>query len=247
VKSFFSWCKDQQYIATNPAKPVKSPRLGKCGSRRNFCSAKQRDDLIQNAPDDDLKFVLFVGFHAGLRKIEIIEARRDWFDLENGIIWVRKAEAGSKRLRTGEKPFHIKDRDERPITMTQPLKKFLKTYLNRPLEPLDFVLYPRVPHGCSIYRYDFRKPFEEYMVAQKCPEVTAHMMRRTFASLLVQAGVSLYKVSKWLGDGEAVTAEHYGHLQDNDREIDKMLAPRPVRRRIRPREFRRSRHEAIAA
>ena len=30
--------------------------------------------------------------------------------------------------------------------------------------------------------------------------MTPHIMRHTFASLLASAGVSIYKIAKWLGD-----------------------------------------------
>jgi site-specific recombinase XerD len=47
------------------------------------------------------------------------------------------------------------------------------------------------------------------------------VMRHTFASLLVQAGVSVYKVARWLGDGVEVVEEHYGHLAPKDSDIEK--------------------------
>ena len=50
-------------------------------------TAAQRDKLIKDAPSDDLRFILFAGFHCGMRKNEIIEARVDWFDLgESGAV-----------------------------------------------------------------------------------------------------------------------------------------------------------------
>lgn len=44
-------------------------------------------------------------------------------------------------------------------------------------------------------------------------DVTLHTMRHTCASRLVQAGVPLYTVSKWLGHSSIVTTERYAHLQ----------------------------------
>jgi len=43
-------------------------------------------------------------------------------------------------------------------------------------------------------------------------EVTFHTLRHTFASWLVQAGVPLYKVSKWLGHHSITVTERYAHL-----------------------------------
>jgi len=47
-------------------------------------------------------------------------------------------------------------------------------------------------------------------------------MRRTFASLRVSAGVSIYKVAAWLGDRLATTEKHYAYLVPADEEIEKI-------------------------
>jgi site-specific recombinase XerD len=53
--------------------------------------------------------------------------------------------------------------------------------------------------------------------------VTAHVMRHTFAALLLSGGVSLYKVARWLGDGAKVVEDHYGHLVAEDQEIERLV------------------------
>lgn len=223
IKAFFHWCTEQNIIAVDPAKPVKRPELGKEGAKHTFCSASLRDKIIAQAEDPDLKFILYCGFHAGLRRLEISEARRDWFDLDNKILWVRKSDKRNGRVRPGERAFPIKNGNERPIPLTTPFAEFLRTYLKEDLSPLDFPLKPHIGYGKCKYRYDIEKPFNLHMQAMKCPHVTPHTMRRTFASLLVQRGIPLYKVAKWLGDTEKVTAEHYAHLAPDDQSVDSML------------------------
>ena len=83
---------------------------------------------------------------------------------------------------------------------------------------------PKVKHGKGKYRYDFHRPYNDYMSAQDLRWVTAHVMRHTFASLLVQAGVSIYKVARWMGDGVEVVEKHYAHLAPQDRDIERMLS-----------------------
>jgi integrase len=48
--------------------------------------------------------------------------------------------------------------------------------------------------------------------AAKLPDVTAHTLRHTFASRLVQRGVSIYKVQKLLGHSDIRMTERYSHL-----------------------------------
>jgi hypothetical protein len=47
-------------------------------------------------------------------------------------------------------------------------------------------------------------------------------MRRSFASNLASAGVSIYKVAQWLGDGVEVVERSYGHLAPADQDVNKV-------------------------
>jgi len=50
-----------------------------------------------------------------------------------------------------------------------------------------------------------------------------HLFRHTFASRAVQAGVPIYKVSKWLGHASVKTTEIYAHLAEGyDPDIEKI-------------------------
>jgi integrase len=100
--------------------------------------------------------------------------------------------------------------------MTAELREWLRDVygLHQP-----FMLAPTVKHGRYRYRYDFRKAFDA--LVNRCGlAVTFHDLRRTFASLLVSRGVSLYKVAKWLGDELVTVQTHYGHLIPQDDEIN---------------------------
>jgi integrase len=70
-------------------------------------------------------------------------------------------------------------------------------------------------------RWEFRKPFDAALQTARIDGVTFHDLRRTFASLLASNGVSLYKISQWLGDGQAVVQRHYAHLQAQDSDINR--------------------------
>ena len=204
LRSFFNRLLEMRKVRTNVVKAVKLARLDTKG-RTNFCTAALRDKLISKCKRDDLKFVLFCGFHAGMRKQEIIEARPDWFDLKRGAVHVRKTET-----------FRPKDRDERTIPMTKAFKAFLEIYRLRS----PFMLHPEIERGKSRYRWDFRRPWAEYMAQNKCPEVTPHIARHTFASLLASAGVSIYKIAQWLGDDVRVVQQHYAKLLPKDADIE---------------------------
>ena len=204
LSRYFQWLIDHGRVRLNPCADLRLPRVPPA-RRLEFLTPEQAKLCLDSCDDPGLKFCLYAGLHAGLRKAEVVACRPSWFDMKAGLLHVQN-----------EDDFTVKDRDNRTIPLTEEFKTFLQGYGFH--EP--FMLKPEVKKGSHRYRYDFRVPFENHMERLKL-KFTFHDLRRTFASLLVSAGVSPYKVGKWLGDGIAVVERHYGHLLPNDDEINK--------------------------
>src|SRR5947208_8502319 len=117
LRAFFRWAVETARIARrNPVKDVKVARtVGR--ARKDFCTFDLRDRLIREAPTDELRFILFCGFHAGLRFQEIVEARPFWFNLASGLLNLRKTPT-----------MNFKDREERSIPLTREFQRFLTAY-----------------------------------------------------------------------------------------------------------------------
>jgi integrase len=206
VRWWLEWLVKLGKLRRNHALDIQVPKV-KPRERTNFLRAPEARALIEACGDDrDLKFAVFCGLHAGLRKNEVIEARPEWFDLEAGLLHVQVTET-----------FVPKDRDHRTIPLTDEFRAWLgEVGLQGP-----FMFRPNVKHGkYQRYRCEFVKAFAS---ARKRAgvECTFHDLRRTFASLLVSSGVSLYKVAKWLGDEMETVQKHYGHLIPQDDEVNK--------------------------
>jgi integrase len=208
LRAFFNWCVSEKLCRVSPLKGVRLAKIDQ-PARVKFCTKVERDALLKAATTDDLRFILLCGFDGGMRKNEIIEARVGWFDLKGGAVHLQNTPT-----------FRLKDREARTVPITKRFATFLRKYLKGRAAG-DFALRPEVKHGKGTYRYDFHRPYNDFMVAQEMRWVTAHVMRHTFASLLVQAGVSIYKVARWMGDGVAVVEKHYGHLAPKDADIER--------------------------
>ena len=206
VSRWFRWLHETGKLPFNPATGIKTPKLA-MKVRRTFLLADQARFLLDECKDDGLKFAIYCGLHAGLRKEEVIEARSSWFDLKANLLHLQATET-----------FQPKDRDNRTIPLTKDFNGWLSGHY-RLRSP--FMLAPEVEHGKYRYRFDFRRAFNTH--ARKCgfPWLTFHDLRRTFASMHVSAGVSIYKVARWLGDRVDVVEDHYGHLVPNDAEINR--------------------------
>ena len=118
-----------------------------------YCTKPQRETLIKAASNDDLLFILLAGFDAGLRKNEIIEARVFFFDM-----------AGHATHLQNTATLRLKDNEARTIPMTKRFRLFLRRYL-KGKQPDDFALKPEVAHGKGTYRYDFHRPFNDFLDA----------------------------------------------------------------------------------
>jgi len=61
------------------------------------------------------------------------------------------------------------------------------------------------------------KKFKKFVVKAKInTDFNFHSLRHTFASWLVQRGVSIYEVSKLLGHADIKTTQIYAHLRSDD-------------------------------
>jgi integrase len=229
VKTFVHWLYKTGKLGINALESYDLPE-GKPIGRKNWLrkaevskvikavepkhSANAEPPTIEKARQaaQDLKFILYCGFHAGLRRREITMAKVSWFDLDHGLIHAQNMP---------EEGYTLKDEDNRTIDMSDEFKVFLTEYLKH-RDSKEFVLRPTKIQGAWKYRYDFSRMVEGHFesVGVKC---SIHDMRRSFASNAVSSGISLYIVSKWLGDGYEVIEKSYGHLAPNTGEINKVV------------------------
>ena len=112
-------------------------------------------------------------------------------------------------------PFN-RIKQARTVPLRECVVEFLRSYGLR--EP--FMLRPEITQGRDLYRYDFDVALKKHVAALGLPWVTAHVMRHTFASLLVVEGKSIFKVAKWIGDSAKTTEKHYAHLAPRDEDIE---------------------------
>ena len=210
VRGFCRWLVDGGKLRDDPSAGVRKAR-SRAVPRKNFCSRETMDRLVGETQDPELRFILLAGFHAGLRKDEIINARPDWVELSAGRLDVRIRAKGT--LGKTDPGWRPKGRKERSIPLTAEFREFLASgAVDLSGESGPFILRPTKRAGRARYRYDFKKAFQAHLRHCKVTGVTTHDMRRTFASLRVSAGRSVYLVAKWLGDTLETTELHYGHL-----------------------------------
>lgn len=214
MQAFCSWLVRTNKLRENPAKKVKLGKVVVVG-RKNFQTKDRIRELIAAATDDEMRLILYGGFHAGLRKMEISEARPDWFRLSDG------TRRGS--IHVQETPtYRPKDKEERTIPLSAEFDTFLRGYLPMLPKGALWVLRPgqKKKRPRDLYRIDFRTKFEEFMARQNTV-CTMHDMRRSFVSnKLIDDSSLIFKLAKWTGTDVGTLQKHYAHLLADDEDIE---------------------------
>jgi integrase len=185
-------------IIGNPcgeAKPFKIPQ-----KQPLFFTELEIDMLLSKVPSEDLKDLIIFAIQTGLRQMELLTL--DWNQINFMgrylILDNRQHLTKSKKVRTV--PLTIKALQVLSKRQLRNSIGLIFTYKNKPITQ-SFITHK----------------FKEYvLVAELNPKLNFHSLRHTFASLLVQKGVSIFQVSKLLGHSSVNVTEIYSHLRAED-------------------------------
>ena len=207
LSSMFNYAIPKNYLLTNPCKGIKKPRLPE--KLPLFFSREEFQVLLTNIHDETMKDIVLFAVNTGLRQMEILTLEWSQVNFKDGILILHNQNhlTKSKKVRS------------------LPLNKAAMEILNKQREKI----------GSELVFMRAGKPFTQSFVSHKFkryvkrsklnPKLSFHALRHTFASWLVQRGVSIYQVSKLLGHSSVNVTAIYAHLQtDNLREsVSKLL------------------------
>jgi integrase len=208
IRRLFKWALEKAKVRSNPCDGLEEPRVRQ-RHREKWIDKEIAIKLLDECKDLELKYCLFCALHCGMRKDEVIMSRARWFSLERGFVRIPD--------RDGE--WKPKDGCTRTIPLSPKFRAFLT--IDYPLrEP--FMIAPDVAKGDWRYRFDFKTRFNNYVRSQGV-EVSFHDLRRSFASILVNEGVSGFLVAEWLGDDIRLVQKVYGHLAPDHAELGRVF------------------------
>ena len=103
-------------------------------------------------------------------------------------------------------------RRQAKILFYQRCRYFQKKHKRNYENPKIFTQYGEAIDADKLSRF-----FKRYVLRAKVnPKLNFHSLRHTFASWLVQKGVSIYVVSRLLGHSDVKTTQIYAHLRQDD-------------------------------
>lgn len=179
-------------ITDNPARAV--PLQNKDNKRERYLTSEEIEQLFDALEKSDagmLRYIVAFLLLTGARKREVLQARWEDFDFER-----RSWRIPYTKL---QKPRYV------PLS-------------DGALQLLEQV--PRYPKVAWVFpnprtERPFVQIFYAWDTARKragLPDVRIHDLRHSFASILINAGRSIYEVQKLLGHTQIKTTQRYAHL-----------------------------------
>lgn len=199
IRKFFTFLKDNEIIAGNPAETVKGPIREEKDPEvlyRNEYKA-----LLYEASVNPRDYaILMVFLQTGLRVGELVSLKVDDIDLENKLLVVRQG----------------KGKRDRTIPFEEQATKALKAYLpvrDKQDDVLDQDILFLAKNGTSLDVRTIRWTVHKYI--QKAglrKKASVHTLRHTFGTHKIDKGMTLPALQELLGHKKMETTYKYVHL-----------------------------------
>ncbi len=199
LSSLFNWAIDHNFMLKNICSGIKRPKLPE--KLPVFFTKWEFEELLNKTIDNDLKDIFIFALNTGLRQMELLKLEWNQINLENKMLILDNRNHLTKSKKIRSLPLNqsaIKILEKRSQTLNKSTVVF--TYHNQPINQ-QFISH---------------KTKKLVRLSKINPMLNFHSLRHTFASWLVQKGVSIYEVSKLLGHADIKTTQIYAHLRSDD-------------------------------
>lgn len=198
LRSFFNQAINSGYLDYNPCFKLKNFKIPQ--KLPNYFSEVDFQKLLEVVEDIDLKDLFIISVNTGMRQKELLRLSWNQINLKSGILILDNQSniTKSKKIRT------------LPLNR---ISLYILTKRNHQSRSNLVFTYNDLPIKQDFITHKFKKYVRK---AKLNDNLKFHSLRHTFASWLVQRGVSIYQVSKLLGHADIKTTEIYAHLRADD-------------------------------
>lgn len=205
---FFRWCVNEGYMEENPADGMEMPKMDrKLPPKLTRQEAQRILETARNMPYPYtfLRYrnhAIFATFlYAGLRKQEVLSLTLRDVDLQNRTIFIRRGKGAKDRI----------------VPMGGSLITILERYLveRKRLNKTCPEFFTSLNRNCGFTGTGMKRLIVQMNRASGIP-FSAHKLRHSFATMMLEGGCDIYSLSRMMGHSDiktttiylAATAEH---------------------------------------
>ena len=197
LSAAFNFAVSSGYLLTNPCKGIKRFKLPE--RQPIFYTKEDFKKLLDAIDNEDLKDLVLFGINCGLRQMELITLEWRQINFRENILVL-------------DNQGHI-TKSKRIVTL--PLNSICQEILKKRYDKKESNVFTLFNN--KIDQHWLSTHFKKYVIDAKLnPKLNFHSLRHSYGSWLVQAGVSIYVVSKLLNHADIKTTEIYAHLRHDD-------------------------------
>ncbi len=186
-------------IPENPFKKVPFVRIP--DRQPAYLTKEDFEGLLPLVSERWLRELIIASVSTGMRRGELLNLRWKDLDFERRLINIQSSDI-----------FRTKGGKRRSVPMNDIVSQILWEKAQRSLGEYVFTLHGRKIDGnwvtCKFRRYIRRAGLN--------PKLHFHSLRHTFATWLVQGGVSIYEIQKLLGHSNIAVTQIYSHLTSSE-------------------------------
>jgi len=198
INSMFNRAVAEGYLVKNPCDNIKRFKIPQ--KQPLFFTELQFDLLLSVIDSKVIRDIVILAVQTGMRQSEILNLKWNQVNFKDRFIILDNQSNVTKSKKVRTIPLSIKALQiltERQLTERT---EFVFTINDRPINQ-NFLSHK----------------FHKYVLkANINPKLNFHSLRHTFASWLVQKGVSIYEVQKLLGHSSVSVTQIYAHLQPDN-------------------------------
>jgi integrase/recombinase XerD len=204
LKSAFEKALSWGYIKENPFKKFKSPKVPR--TFPVFIDYKMLNIIVEKEKSLLLKDIYFTAFLTGMRLGELINLKWSSIDMNTQAIKVECS-----------RTFTTKSKKERIIPINKTLFELLRKRMPKIIDITREEFVFNKQRGFKLNENYVSKSFKQAVKLSGLNDrIHFHTLRHSFASSLIQKGVSLYVIMELLGHSDISVTQIYSHLiQDN--------------------------------
>jgi integrase/recombinase XerD len=206
LKSFFRYMRSMGYIALDPVEKLEAPRIQK--ELPGVLSAEQISSLFRQVEVEtpaglrDLA-MLHMLYATGMRVSELVSLNMGDFDAQQATVVCPGRNGRNKRERVLPLPPIAVEATQHYIEEVRP-----RLMLRHPDESALFLNH----HGERLTRQGFWLIIKGYARQADITNITPHMLRHSFAMLMLKGGMELRSVQERLGHAHISTTQVYSQL-----------------------------------